>query len=401
MTTQEVRLCGLLLREHFGEVVEKVGTHLLKSGTQNLRTILHESGMSLDLVRLLHSCLFCFGEGIRQYKLEFKECKSEINLMVLWFHFTLSACLSFIICFSFFKCRLRSPCVCLYSMGCVFSAQAAEDLAAPQSTGPAATGFWESCVSHVTSTPPRPCTETQESWLWRSYCRGVNWQWVALWRQSPTASRRTWRVSCSASSRHRAPPDETQRLDDCVSLFQMAAAWTTARCRPLSPNWWRPILCSAALQWQSWVKQTAPLVTPPLQPPAVSLQRASPTATRCRRWRSEGRASGDSPARTQRRKGAQRNPDWILRWASEVRQTVLKYQSWKNQLPLTLPLIILVSSAQTHGDEGIYWQVNFERFHLYFRDQAIISAVANKLDQVRSNSLYKRDKSCTQGVQPV
>lgn len=39
--------------------------------------------------------------------------------------------------------------------------------------------------------------------------------------------------------------------------------------------------------------------------------------------------------------------------------------------------------AQTHGDEGICWQVNFERFHLHFRDQAIISAVANKLDQVR------------------
>lgn len=44
---------------------------------------------------------------------------------------------------------------------------------------------------------------------------------------------------------------------------------------------------------------------------------------------------------------------------------------------------LYISSAQTHGDEGIYWQVNFERFHLYFRDQAIISAVANKLDQVR------------------
>lgn len=39
--------------------------------------------------------------------------------------------------------------------------------------------------------------------------------------------------------------------------------------------------------------------------------------------------------------------------------------------------------SQTHGDEGIYWQVNFERFHQHFRDQAIISAVANKLDQVR------------------
>lgn len=41
----------------------------------------------------------------------------------------------------FFKYRLKSPSVCLYSMGCVFSAQAAEDPAAPQSTGPAATGF--------------------------------------------------------------------------------------------------------------------------------------------------------------------------------------------------------------------------------------------------------------------
>lgn len=50
MTTQEVRLCGLLLREHFGEVVEKVGTHLLRSGAQNLRTIIHETGISLDLV---------------------------------------------------------------------------------------------------------------------------------------------------------------------------------------------------------------------------------------------------------------------------------------------------------------------------------------------------------------
>lgn len=51
MTVQEVRLCGLLLREHFGEVVEKVGTHLLKCGAQNLRTIIHETGLSVDLVR--------------------------------------------------------------------------------------------------------------------------------------------------------------------------------------------------------------------------------------------------------------------------------------------------------------------------------------------------------------
>lgn len=55
MTAQELRLCGLLLREHFGEVVAKVGTHLLRSGAQNLRTIIHETGISLDLVTLLHS----------------------------------------------------------------------------------------------------------------------------------------------------------------------------------------------------------------------------------------------------------------------------------------------------------------------------------------------------------
>lgn len=54
MTAQEVRLCGLLLREHFGEVVEKVGRHLLRSGAQNLRTLIHETGISLDLVLPLH-----------------------------------------------------------------------------------------------------------------------------------------------------------------------------------------------------------------------------------------------------------------------------------------------------------------------------------------------------------
>lgn len=42
-------------------------------------------------------------------------------------------------------------------------------------------------------------------------------------------------------------------------------------------------------------------------------------------------------------------------------------------------------SFQVCGDEGIYWQVNFERFHLHFRHQAIISAVASKLDQVELN----------------
>lgn len=39
-------------------------------------------------------------------------------------------------------------------------------------------------------------------------------------------------------------------------------------------------------------------------------------------------------------------------------------------------------SPQDAQDDGIYWQINLVRFHQHFRDQAIISAVSNKLDQV-------------------
>ncbi|KAG2462672.1 RPC3 polymerase, partial [Polypterus senegalus] len=42
------------------------------------------------------------------------------------------------------------------------------------------------------------------------------------------------------------------------------------------------------------------------------------------------------------------------------------------------------TNKETPEDDGIYWKVNFERFHQYFRDQAIITAVANKLDQTSS-----------------
>ncbi|XP_010218883.1 PREDICTED: DNA-directed RNA polymerase III subunit RPC3 [Tinamus guttatus] len=35
-------------------------------------------------------------------------------------------------------------------------------------------------------------------------------------------------------------------------------------------------------------------------------------------------------------------------------------------------------------DDGIYWQVNIDRFHQHFRDQGIVSAVANRMDQTSS-----------------
>ncbi|NXP99958.1 RPC3 polymerase, partial [Vidua macroura] len=37
---------------------------------------------------------------------------------------------------------------------------------------------------------------------------------------------------------------------------------------------------------------------------------------------------------------------------------------------------------QPPPDDGIYWQVNLERFHQHFRDQALVSAVASRMDQV-------------------
>lgn len=50
MTQAEIKLSSLLLSEHFGEIVEKIGTHLIRMGSQPLRMIAHDTGMSLDQV---------------------------------------------------------------------------------------------------------------------------------------------------------------------------------------------------------------------------------------------------------------------------------------------------------------------------------------------------------------
>ncbi|XP_056366925.1 DNA-directed RNA polymerase III subunit RPC3 isoform X1 [Oenanthe melanoleuca] len=41
-------------------------------------------------------------------------------------------------------------------------------------------------------------------------------------------------------------------------------------------------------------------------------------------------------------------------------------------------------SSETPPDDGIYWQVNLERFHQHFRAQALVSAVASRMDQTSS-----------------
>ncbi|XP_077012029.1 DNA-directed RNA polymerase III subunit RPC3 isoform X2 [Tamandua tetradactyla] len=51
MTQAEINLCSLLLQEHFGEIVEKIGVHLIRTGSQPLRAIAHDTGTSLDQVK--------------------------------------------------------------------------------------------------------------------------------------------------------------------------------------------------------------------------------------------------------------------------------------------------------------------------------------------------------------
>ncbi|KYO41765.1 DNA-directed RNA polymerase III subunit RPC3 isoform X1 [Alligator mississippiensis] len=51
MTQAEIKLCSLLLQEHFGEIVEKIGTYLVRTGGQPLRAIVSDTGTSLDQVK--------------------------------------------------------------------------------------------------------------------------------------------------------------------------------------------------------------------------------------------------------------------------------------------------------------------------------------------------------------
>ncbi|NXQ97053.1 RPC3 polymerase, partial [Sagittarius serpentarius] len=51
MTQAEIKLCSLLLQEHFGEIVEKIGTYLIRTGAQPLRMIVNDTGLLLDQVK--------------------------------------------------------------------------------------------------------------------------------------------------------------------------------------------------------------------------------------------------------------------------------------------------------------------------------------------------------------
>uniref|UniRef100_A0A671WHX4 DNA-directed RNA polymerase III subunit RPC3 n=1 Tax=Sparus aurata TaxID=8175 RepID=A0A671WHX4_SPAAU len=243
MTAQEVRLCGLLLREHFGEVVEKVGRHLIRSGAQNLRTLLHETGISIDLVK-------------------------------------------------------KSLCVLVQHGVCVFS-----------------------------SGRKGPGSPTE----YRTSCDRI----LRILRYP--------RYIYTAKTLY----GDTGELI-IEELLQRGDMTMSSTVKTVADRLTQNMEEGRSMDYSEVSSAFSKLVE------THFLQRSTPATPDCYRV----------PHVTLIGKGKRR----------------LSNEDGEDQRSAKRAKI----DSETHGDEGIYWQVNFERFHLHFRDQAIISAVANKLDQTSS-----------------
>ncbi|KAM4600891.1 DNA-directed RNA polymerase III subunit RPC3 isoform 2-T2 [Polymixia lowei] len=269
MTAQEVRLCGLLLQEHFGEVVEKVCTHLLRSGALNLRTIVHETGTPLDLVKkslcvlMQHGvCVFSSGRKGPGSPVEYRaSCERILRI-------------------------LRYPRY-IYTAKTLYGDTGELIVEELLQRG-------HMTMSSAVKTVADRLTHNMEEGRSMEYSEVV-----------------------SAFSKL----VETHFLQRCPPVAEARTATTATPATPGTP--------------------AAPVNTAPPTPESFPDCYKVPHVTligRGKRRRSSEDGEDERPGK----------------------------------------------KSKTHGDEGIYWQVNFERFHLHFRDQAIISAVASKLDQTSS-----------------
>ncbi|XP_030013271.1 DNA-directed RNA polymerase III subunit RPC3 isoform X2 [Sphaeramia orbicularis] len=275
MTAQEVRLCGLLLREHFGEVVEKVGTHLLRSGAQNLRTIIHETGLPLDLVKK--------------------------SLCVLVQH---GACN--------FRSGRKGP-------GCPTEYQASGDrilriLRYPRYIYTAKTLYGDTGELII------------EELLQRGHMT-----------MSSTVK--------TVADRLTQNMEEGRSMDysEVTSAFsKLVETQFLQRCPPMGG-----------------ARNTKDSGSPPT--PSTPATPGTPAST--------------ALLTPESFPDCYKVPHITLIGRGKRRHSSDDGEDQKSAKK---------AKMETHGDEGIYWQVNFERFHLHFRDQAVISAVANKLDQTCS-----------------
>ncbi|XP_026795609.3 DNA-directed RNA polymerase III subunit RPC3 isoform X1 [Pangasianodon hypophthalmus] len=276
MTAQEVRLCGLLLREHFGEVVERVGVHLLRSGALSLRALAHETSTSLDLVKkclcvLVQHGMCKFGPGRRgpAGPVEYQINCERILYMLRYPRYIYTA---------------KS----LY--GDTGELVIEEVLQRGQMT-----------MSSVVRTVADRLTQNMEDGQSMDYSEVMN-----------------------AFSRL----VETHFLQRCPPVDSLGATVLRTSCPGTS---------------DSPANATPQPAQPESNPDCYKVPQIHLTGRGKRR-----RSSGDAETNDSGAKRAK------------------------------------LEKTEQCGDEGIYWQVNFERFHLHFRHQAIIGAVASKLDQTSS-----------------
>lgn len=264
MTAQEVQLCSLLLREHFGDVVEKVGIHLLRAGALSLRALAHETSVPLDLVKkclcvLVQHGMCTFGPGRRGPKgpVEYRANSTRVLYMLRYPRYIYTA---------------KS----LY--GDTGELVIEEVLQRGQMT-----------MSCVVRTVADRLTQNMEDGQSMDYSEVVNafsnLVETHFLQRCPPVDNVGISVTTEASG---SQPSEPESHPDCYRIPQLHLT-----------------------------------------------------------GRGKRRRSGE---------------DADERGAKKAK----------------------MENMEASGDEGVYWQVNFERFHLYFRHQAIISAVASKLDQISS-----------------
>lgn len=280
MTAQEVRLCGLLLREHFGEVVEKVGTHLLRNGAQNLRAIIHETSISLDLVK--KSLCVLVQHGVCVYSAGRKGPGSPTEYR--------TRC-------DFILRILRYPRY-IYTAKTLYG-----------DTG-------ELIIEELLQRGHMTMSSTVKTVADR------------LTQNMEDGHSMDYNEVTSAFSKL----VETHFLQRCPPM--VTAATTTDTAAPATP-------ATSATPGAPATPVSTALPTPESFPDCYKVPHVTLIGRGKRQLSTE---DGEEQRNAKRAK----------------------------------------LDSETHGDEGIYWQVNFERFHLHFRDQAIIGAVANKLDQTSS-----------------
>ncbi|XP_030640568.1 DNA-directed RNA polymerase III subunit RPC3 [Chanos chanos] len=273
MAAQEVRLCGLLLQEHFGEVVEKIGIHLLRSGALNLRAVVQETNTSLDLVKKSLCVLvqhgMCTFERSRRGVVEYRASCERVLRILRYPRYIYTA---------------KS----LY--GDTGELIVEEILQRGQMT-----------MSSAVKTVADRLTHNMEDGQSMDYAEVIN-SFTKL--------------------------VETHFLQRCPPVVDQGTAATAEPSSAGGPDSPAPTVTKSA--------------QPENHPDCYKVPQIHLTG-RGKRSRSSEDGEGDQRA-------AKR---------AKVDNT-------------------------EHGDEGIYWRVNFERFHLHFRDQVIISAVASKLDQTSS-----------------